>query len=219
MAASAPGRTTTRAAQAAETRQRLVDAAIQLFSDRSYEAVAVADIAKAAGVAHGLLFHYFGNKRGIYSEAVRYAAEQMNEAFAFQPGLPPLDQIRGALASHLRYLAEHRGLALRLVLSGRGADPQAWAIFEAGRWSALGNIGELVGVDMQHPALRMAGRAVVSAIDEATVFWLENGEPFEVPSLVNWMIEMAASAFRSAAELDPDCGMEAAWETVFGRQS
>ena len=76
-----------RAAQAAETRQRLVSrAAVDLFSARSYDRVAAGDIAKAAGVAHGLLFHYFGSKRGIYLHAIREAVDQLDEAFSFEPG-------------------------------------------------------------------------------------------------------------------------------------
>ncbi|WP_218022230.1 TetR family transcriptional regulator [Nocardia amamiensis] len=66
MAATRAGtRGTARAAQASETRQRLLDAAVRLFAERGYDEVAVADIAEAAGVAHGLLYHHFGNKREI----------------------------------------------------------------------------------------------------------------------------------------------------------
>ena len=46
---------TLRAAQAAETRQRLIAAAVDLFSAHSYDNVAASDIAKAAGVAHWLV--------------------------------------------------------------------------------------------------------------------------------------------------------------------
>ena len=89
--------TTPRAAQAAETRQRLVAAAVDLFSERSYDDVAAGDIAKAAGVAHGLLFHYFGSKRGIYLQAIREAVDQLDEAFSFESNLPPAQQLRRAL--------------------------------------------------------------------------------------------------------------------------
>ena len=123
---------TSRAAQAAETRQRLVAAAVDLFSAHSYDQVAASDIAKAAGVAHGLLFHYFGSKRGIYLQAISEAVDQLDEAFSFDSNLPPSQQLRRALTSNLRYLSRRRGLALRLVLGGRGADPEAWEVFEAG---------------------------------------------------------------------------------------
>ena len=89
---------TARARQAAETRQRIVDAAVRIFSEQNYDDVAVSDIAKAAGVAHGLLFHYFGSKRGVYLEAMRGAAEQLEAAFVFEPELAPGEQLRHAIA-------------------------------------------------------------------------------------------------------------------------
>ena len=45
--------------QAAETRRSLLDAALKLFAERGYSATPVRDINQAAGVADGLLYHYF----------------------------------------------------------------------------------------------------------------------------------------------------------------
>jgi AcrR family transcriptional regulator len=201
---------TARAQQAAETRERIVAAAVKIFSETTYDEVAVSDIAKAAGVAHGLLFHYFGSKRGIYLEAMRGAAEQLDAAFAFRPDLSPLEQLRTAMASHLRYLAANRGLAQRLILGGRGADPLAWEVFEAARWRAVEATAELFGVDASRSAVRMAGRAAVSAMDEAAIFWLHNDQPFGIDEMVDWMIAMAAAMVRESARLDPHVGIDEA---------
>lgn len=199
---------TARAQQAAQTRERIVSAAVQIFSETPYDDVAVSDIAKAAGVAHGLLFHYFGSKRGIYLEAMRGAAEQLADAFAFRPDLPPAEQLRHAVASHLKYLADNPGLAQRLILGGRGADPSAWEVFEAARWRAVEATAELFGVDAARPAVRMAGRAAVSAMDEAAIFWLHNDQPYSIDELVDWMVAMAAAVMREATRLDPRTGID-----------
>lgn len=208
MAAGSPA--TTRAAQAAETRQRLIDAAVILFSESNYDEVAVADIAKAAGVAHGLLFHYFRSKRGIYLEAMHEAATQLDAAFVLDPDLPPAQQIRLALSTHLRYLATHRGLALRLVLGGRGADQEAWTVFESSRMRALKTSLSALGLDPCNAALRMMGRAAVAAIDEATVYWLQNQQPFEVDAMVESMITMLTFGLRAAHDLDPSLDLQSA---------
>jgi AcrR family transcriptional regulator len=210
--------TTPRAAQAAETRQRLVAAAVDLFSEQSYDDVAAGDIAKAAGVAHGLLFHYFGSKRGIYLQAIREAVDQLDEAFSFDSNLPPAQQLRRALASNLRYLSRRRGLALRLVLGGRGADPEAWEVFEAGRWRAIGATWAMLGLDPDNHALRITGRAAVAAIDEATVYWLNNEQQFSVETMVEYMVELLAAGLRSAATLDPTLDVAAAIETLLEDQ-
>jgi AcrR family transcriptional regulator len=206
---------TVRAAQAAETRRRLIAAAVTLFSKTNFDDVAVADIAKEAGVAHGLLFHYFGSKRGIYLETMRETAAELDAAFVVDPTLPPARQLREALAAHLRYLAAHRGLALRLVLGGRGADPEAWEVFEAARQRALYNSAAAFGLDPNNRALRMMGRAAVGAIDEASIYWLENEQPFAIDALVESMVAMLASALRAAHDLDPSLEVGAALSALF----
>ncbi|MFI7665715.1 TetR/AcrR family transcriptional regulator [Nocardia sp. NPDC049526] len=216
MAATRAGtRGTARAAQAGETRQRLLDAAVRLFAERGYDEVAVADIAEAAGVAHGLLYHHFGNKREIYLAVMRQTAEELNASLVLRPDLPPQRQIREALASHLRYLAAHKGLSLRLILGGRGADPEAWATFEDARWRAIEWLAAVAGMDPQRPAVRMTGRAIVAAIDEGAAYWLDDGETFAVETIVEWIIQLATSAARAAALLDPSLDIDAALAKVF----
>ncbi|MDE1674305.1 TetR/AcrR family transcriptional regulator [Nocardia gipuzkoensis] len=213
-ATTGKGRTTMRAAQAAETRQRLIDAAVAVFSEHSYDEVAVADIAKAAGVAHGLLFHYFGNKRGIYLAALRDASDRIVRVQGLNPELPIVQQIRAGFRAHLSYLAAHRGLALRLVLGGRSADAEAFEAFEAGRWQTIQGWTSLLGLDPQVPALRMMMRSAAGAIDEATLYWLQNGEPFDIESMIDALIPMVVAGFRAAAQLDPTLDVDTATQAL-----
>lgn len=48
-----------------ETVNRIIDAALRLFSENGYEATTVADIAEAAGVAKGTFFNYFRAKEEL----------------------------------------------------------------------------------------------------------------------------------------------------------
>jgi AcrR family transcriptional regulator len=51
-------------------RDRLIDAAISLFSKRGYDGVSTNDLGKQAGVTSQLIYHYFRTgKRGLYREA------------------------------------------------------------------------------------------------------------------------------------------------------
>lgn len=187
--------------QAAETRQRLIDAAVEQFAERTYDEVAVADICQAADAAHGLVFHYFGTKRGLYLEAVRDTSNRVLQTHTLRPSRSPVEQLRSAFTAQFRYLAAHRGLALRLVLGGRGADPEAWELLEAGRWQTIEAWILLLGLDPRNQALRMMLRSVVGAIDEAAVYWLQNDEPFPVEAVVERLIELtrrgAAVGYRS----------------------
>ena len=54
-----------------QRREEILGSAITHFAKRPYGEVSTAEIARAAGVARGLLNHYFGTKRELYLEVVR----------------------------------------------------------------------------------------------------------------------------------------------------
>lgn len=60
--ASSTNRRTRRSAQ---TRERILGAATEVFARRGLHGARVADIAEAAGIAYGLVYHHFRNKEEI----------------------------------------------------------------------------------------------------------------------------------------------------------
>ena len=50
-----------------EKRDLILDAAIKVFASRGYHGSRVSDIAREAGIAYGLVYHYFKNKEEILS--------------------------------------------------------------------------------------------------------------------------------------------------------
>jgi AcrR family transcriptional regulator len=199
------GRQTQRQVQAELTRRKLLDAAVGHFSAHHFDDVATSDITEAAGVAQGLLFHYFGNKRGIYLEALRDAANKLNAATT----PPPSDgsagtQFRRMLRAHLAYLSEHDGMALRLVLGGSGGDHEAWEIFDQSRWHTIEWTCQLLELDFARPALRLMLRSCAGALDEAAAYWLKDDRPFEPDALVEAIVELLITSLRCAAQLDPE---------------
>ncbi|WP_405842768.1 TetR family transcriptional regulator [Streptomyces sp. NBC_01518] len=59
--------------ESADTRDRILAAAREEFSERGYEKTSVRGIAKAAGVDPALVHHYFGTKEQIFEAAVEVA--------------------------------------------------------------------------------------------------------------------------------------------------
>lgn len=85
-----PSRTQTQAVPA--TRDRILDAAREEFSERGYEKTSVRGIAKAAGVDSALVHHYFGTKEQVFEAAVEVAfAPALAAPTAVEDG--PLDGI------------------------------------------------------------------------------------------------------------------------------
>jgi TetR/AcrR family transcriptional regulator len=57
--------------QSEETRRKLLEASLELFVHKGYAGTTVRDIAKAAGVSPGLMFHYFSSKEAMLLEHAR----------------------------------------------------------------------------------------------------------------------------------------------------
>jgi AcrR family transcriptional regulator len=93
-----------RSTVAEEKRRLILDAAARVFARRGYHTSRVGDIAEEAGVAHGLLYHYFGSKDEvldtIFREHWSSLLDRLHEIE--QSGEPAVDQLRGVAAVLLR---------------------------------------------------------------------------------------------------------------------
>src|SRR5688572_31755633 len=55
--------------QAARNRERIVEAAAELFRERGFDGVGVADLMKEAGLTHGGFYGHFSSKDDLIAEA------------------------------------------------------------------------------------------------------------------------------------------------------
>jgi TetR/AcrR family fatty acid metabolism transcriptional regulator len=60
-----------RSAGAEEKRRLILDAAVRVFAHKGFHTSRVGDIAEEAGVAHGLLYHYFSSKDEVLDTIFR----------------------------------------------------------------------------------------------------------------------------------------------------
>src|SRR5436305_7904536 len=56
---------------AEDKRRQILSAAVRVFAAQGYEATRVGDVAKEAGVAYGLVYHYFGSKEAVLEAVFR----------------------------------------------------------------------------------------------------------------------------------------------------
>jgi len=66
--------------EAEQTRQDLLDAALTVFSQKGYTATRLEDVARAAGVTRGAIYHHFGSKAELYSALIEEANKVGNSA-------------------------------------------------------------------------------------------------------------------------------------------
>jgi TetR/AcrR family fatty acid metabolism transcriptional regulator len=79
-----------------DRRRELLDAAARVFARKGFHASRVGDIAEEAGVAHGLLYHYFRSKEEVLEEIFRetWGALVAETARIEQSDVPLREQLR-----------------------------------------------------------------------------------------------------------------------------
>jgi AcrR family transcriptional regulator len=91
-------------ANGTDKRQIILDAAVRVFARSGYHTSRVGDIAEEAGIAHGLLYHYFSSKDELLRTVFRESWSRLLAALhAVEEGDdPPPEQLRKIAAVLLR---------------------------------------------------------------------------------------------------------------------
>jgi AcrR family transcriptional regulator len=112
--------------QAVEDKRRhLLDAAVRVFARKGFHATRVGDIAEEAGVAHGLLYHYFESKDQVL-EAVfheNWSVLIARIASVEETDEPAADQLRHIATIVLRTWL-HLPDVVRVVIREFGRSPE-----------------------------------------------------------------------------------------------
>ena len=87
-----------------EKRRLILDAAVRVFAQKGYHTSRVGDIAEEAGIAHGLLYHYFASKEEVLETVFRENWSELLEAFrrVEESDEAPLQQLEGIAKLLLR---------------------------------------------------------------------------------------------------------------------
>lgn len=114
------------------TRDRLLDEAMRLFSDRGYGATSVAEIERSAGLTPGAggLFHHFNNKEAVLAAGIERQLTRLEAVRHIRGAIPPLDDVRAELNLVARYVfleLEEEQELLRVLISEGRQRPQLLA--------------------------------------------------------------------------------------------
>ena len=93
-----------------EKRRLILEASVRVFARKGYHTSRVGDIAEEAGIAHGLLYHYFASKEEVLETVFRENWSELIESF------------KRVEASDEPVLAQLEGIAKILLRSWRN-DP------------------------------------------------------------------------------------------------
>ncbi|KRB73250.1 hypothetical protein ASE01_21095 [Nocardioides sp. Root190] len=142
-----------------ERREQILLAAERLFADRSYVDVSTTELAREAGVARGLLNHYFGDKRALYLEVVRRAALLPTLEDVALPTGTLDERVDAAVHWFLASITPERATYLTVrAAEGVGEDAEMREILDSAHDLAAGRVLEMVGGEPGDPAQRAAIR-------------------------------------------------------------
>lgn len=185
-----------------ERREQLLELGIRLFSTQPYDDVSIDDIAREAGVSKGLLYHYFGGKRAFYLATVEVEARRLLDTLEPDTRLVGLERAREGLRRYLAFVEARSDAYVALMRGGLGRDDQADAIVDRTRQALADRVLEALGDGTPTPALRIASRAWIGAIEAASLDWLVHRD-IEVEPLIDVLLA-ALVGLLSAAGASPD---------------
>ncbi|WP_439662261.1 TetR/AcrR family transcriptional regulator [Lentzea sp. HUAS TT2] len=163
-----------------DARERLVRAALDLFSEQGYENTAVAQIAERAGLTKSTFFRHFRDKREVLFGGQEVLAELMTGAIADAPaGMKPLDVVEAALvATAVTFTDERRahGPQRLVVIAGNDELRERAALKMVGFAVAMTDALKQRGVPELDAAV--AAELGVLAFDRGYERWLETGGDF-----------------------------------------
>ena len=166
------------------TRQRILDAATEVFSEKGYHGAAVDDIVKESQTSKGSFYFHFPSKQDIFFSLVdRFIvslARSAETAIAQESGALP--KVNAALETVFNTFSRHRNLAKILLVGGVGLgkvfDERLLAIHA--RFASLikEHLDQAV-VEGSIPPLNteITAYAWLGAVNEVIVRWLYTGQP------------------------------------------
>lgn len=171
-----------------DRREQLVRIGARLFAERPFSDVWIEEVAVAAGVSRGLIYHYFPNKRDFYAAVVRHGSEDAIRISEPDAGLPPLDRLRASLDHFLEYVEKNEN-AFRAVHRGQhSADDEIRAVVREARDRQAGRIIEYLDPeDGASPALKLALEGWMNFNNSVILDWLEDRRAIEREMLLELM--------------------------------
>jgi AcrR family transcriptional regulator len=187
-------------------REQILECAVRLFGERPYASVSTTDIAREAGVARGLLNHYFGTKRDLYLEVVR-ALVTLPEMADPEAGTGSLrKRVQRSVDWFLDTVSVHAKTFVAVTgAEGVGDDPEIERILAEADDTAARKVLEMVGLSADLPAHRAVIRAYGGLVKAAVREWVR-GETLTRPQV---QLLLSQALITILKDVLPDLGTEA----------
>ena len=170
--------------RSAKRRERILDAAFSVFSQRGYRQAGVDEVGRQAETSKGGVYFHFPTKEALFLELLRTTADRLTGKVerTIEPYDDPIERADVALRTVLGVFAGHRTMARLFLIDavGAGSEFQAELSRLHERFSQIisRQLDEAVASGIIEPIdTRVAGMAWFGALNEVVMRWLMADDP------------------------------------------
>jgi AcrR family transcriptional regulator len=185
-----------------ERRAQLLALARRVFTERAYDDVAIEDIAAAAGISKGLLYHYFPTKRDLYVAGLRETADELvaSVTAAIDHERPPAERVRAGLSAYLTYVRSTGPGFVALMRGGVGSDPEVASMIERVRRAFLDEFlvrSPMAQAFASDPLIRLAMRGWIGMVEATSIEWVSQ-PTVALPRLCDLLVDNVLAVLANA---------------------
>ncbi len=157
-------------------REQILSVAVRLFGERGFAEVSTTDVARTAGVARGLINHYFGTKKDLYLEVIRVMLTVPEVAIASLPDGDLPTRVDAIVTWFLDVVSRHsRSWLAAIGAGGLAGDTDIDGVIAEAIDRAADAVLTAVGREQPGPALHAMARAYVGLAVSTAGEWLRRG--------------------------------------------
>lgn len=180
------------------TRQRILEAAEEVFGEQGYYDASISEITRRAKVAQGTFYIYFHSKREIFAELVVDLGDRLRAATneASREAANRMDAERRGFAAFFDFVAQHRRV-YQIVQEAERVAPEAARIYYQRisdgyqrRLREAVTAGEIRPVDPEVVTIALMGIAHFEAL--RWILWSEQGEATVSPAVLDALFNFIA---------------------------
>jgi len=170
--------------RSAKRRERILDAAFSVFSQRGYRGAGVDEVGRQAETSKGGVYFHFPTKERLFLELLRTTADRLVAKVErkIDPYDDPIERADVALRTVLGVFAGHRTMARLFLIDAVGAGSefqvelqrlhQRFAAIISTQLDAAVDAGIIEPIDTE-----IAGMAWFGALNEVVMRWLMEEDP------------------------------------------
>jgi AcrR family transcriptional regulator len=168
-----------------DRRAQLLAAGKRVFAERAFDQVSTDELAAFTGTSKGLLYHYFGNKRGFYLATISASADDLLEVTRFDENL---GGVPASIDGFVSFVAREGGLFRAVVRGGIGSDTEVDALIGRVREELVARIVGVLAVKEVPPTLRAQIWGWLGFAEGLAIHWVEK-RPFDEATLRRLLVQ------------------------------